>query len=78
MITKLGKLSAEDLKRGQARFLPIRGLSVNPHAYSRQETEQAYLAYWQVMGEFAERYEMDDTTEWCWSEYTGELYLKED
>ena len=79
MITKLGKiLSKEDYDRMLQKYVPVKGVIVNPDAYSRQETEQAYIAYWRFMAEIVERYELDDTTKWVVSEYSGVIYEDND
>ena len=79
MITKLGQiLSKEDYGVMLARYAPVKGILTNPRAYSRQETEQAYMAYWRFMAEIVERYEIDDATKWVISEYSGEIYEDND
>ena len=75
MITKLNKiLTKEDYALMLLRYSPVKGILVNPRAYSRQETEQAYIAYWRFMAEIVERYEIDDVTNWVISEYSGVIY----
>ena len=79
MITKLGKiLSKEDYDVMLSRYVPVKGVLVNPDAYSRQETEQAYIAYWRFMAGIVERYEIDDATKWVISEYSGVIYEDND
>ncbi|KKM21757.1 hypothetical protein LCGC14_1632170 [marine sediment metagenome] len=73
--TKLGKINAEDYNLMLAKYAPVRGVQQNPAAYSRQETEQAYLAYWRFMAELVERYEIDDMEGWVVSEYSGTIFV---
>ena len=74
MKTKLGKIVSEDYNLMLAKYAPVRGIQQNPTAYSRQETEQAYLAYWRFMAELVERYEIDDVSGWVISEYSGTIF----
>lgn len=78
MKTETGKLNAEDYNLMLAKYAPIRGINQNPTAYSRQETEQAYLAYWRFMAELVTRYEIDDMSGWVVSEYSGLIYTDTD
>ena len=75
MKTKLGELTREDMTRMLAVYAPIKGIQHNPTAYSRQETEQAWVAYWRFMGEIFTKYNLDDTESWVVSEYSGLIYV---
>ena len=75
MITKLDKkLTKEDYDLMLSRYAPVKGCQLNPHAYSRQETEQSLLAYWRFMRELVERYALADAQPWVVSESSGEIF----
>lgn len=78
MKSKIGEINKEDYMTMLARYAPIRGIHENPTAYSRQETEQAFLAYWRFMAELVTRYEIDDMSGWVVSEYSGLIYTDTD
>jgi hypothetical protein len=78
MKTKIGEINKEDYNLMLAKYAPIKGIQQNPTAYSRQETEQAWLAYWRFMYEIRERYGIDDMSEWVISEYSGLIFIDTD
>ncbi|KKM00798.1 hypothetical protein LCGC14_1800850 [marine sediment metagenome] len=78
MKTETGKINKEDYDLMLAKYVSVKGIQLNPHTYSRQETEQAYLAYWRFMAELVIRYEIDDMSGRVISEYSGIIFVDTD
>ena len=74
---RIGVLSQEDYNTMLAKYVPIKGVQLNPHAYSRQEIEQALLSYWHFMKGIIDKYNVDDTESWVVSEFSGIIYMED-
>lgn len=78
MVEVIGCLSPEDLARWRLVYVRLRGIELNPSAYSAKETEAALMDHLSLATEIAQRYEIDETRPWTVSALTGLMYYSDD
>ena len=69
----IGKLEAEDLIRLRQLVVKRDAYNIAQEKYSANDIEQNEMSYMRLMGEFAERYGVDDSRQWRISQYTGTI-----
>lgn len=67
----IGKLEAEDLTRLRQLVVKRDAYNIAPDKYSANDIEQNEMSYMRLMGEIAERYNVEDSRQWKISQYTG-------
>jgi hypothetical protein len=77
MTTVIARLTEEDLTRWRLAHARLHAIDKKPDGYSPTEVEQAYITSARLMGEFCERYNVDDSRNWVVSCYTGLIYYQE-
>jgi len=77
MQTLIARLSDEDLRRWRMVGARKAALEANPEAYSATESEQIYMSYFTLSGEFVERYGVQDYRDWRISSAAGEIFYEE-
>lgn len=71
-------LTNEDMLRFRAFEARSNAIKANASAYSRDEIETHELRGFAMLGEFVERYGLDDGRPWIFSPYTGTIWYTED
>ncbi len=74
MITKLVKISDDDLREIRAVGNKHDALQSNPTAYSAAESEQIYADYHYRVGKLFIDYHIDGTVDWRISLFTGDIW----
>jgi hypothetical protein len=77
VLTLIAKLSDEDLRRWRMVSARRNALESNPRAYSATESEQIWMAYYTLAGEFIERHGVEDHRDWKISAAAGEIFYEE-
>lgn len=77
MTVKIATLTDEDLSRWRLTHARMHAVEKKPAAFGVMEIEQAYIATARLMGEFCERYQVDDARNWTVSCYTGLIYYND-
>jgi hypothetical protein len=74
VVRLVGKLSEEDLGRWRMSQARLHAIEKKAEAFSINDIEQAYIAGAKLLGEFCERYEINDAENWVVSSHTGVIY----
>jgi len=77
MTAKIAQLTEEDLSRWRMSHARMHAVDKKPQAFGAADIEQAYITTARLMGEFCDRYEIDDSRNWVVSCYTGLIYYSE-
>lgn len=74
MITKIGRISDEELtnfRRSNSQELAVKA---NPAAYSASETERIFFDNVRFVGNLLSKYKVDSTKDWQLSSYSGDFW----
>lgn len=77
MIETVGRITQEDHSRLLLVESRKAALETNPAAYSSAESEEIVRAYFVLVGELLDRYNVDEGRGWVFSQYTGLIFYED-